>query len=88
MIFFSKDAEDSFYKLLYYPHIIGKHLQKAIRDVNCIMDAFAELPKATPGVLMRRTIPNIGTITYFSTPTSYFIHLCFGVPNLLIKQQK
>ena len=73
MIFFSKDAEESFDKLLYYPYTIGKHLQKTISDVNNIMSALSSLPIVAPGVMTRRVIPNIGTITYLSTPTSYFI---------------
>lgn len=73
MIFFSKDAEESFDKLLYYPYTIGKHLQKTISDVNNITSALSSLPIVTTGVMTRRVIPNIGTITYLSTPTSCFI---------------
>ena len=73
MVYFSKDAEDSFNKLLYYPYTIGKHLGKAATDVKRIMDAFSLLPIGAHGVLSKRTIPNIGTITYYSTPTSHYI---------------
>ncbi len=37
------------------------------------MSALSSLPIVAPGVMTRRVIPNIGTITYLSAPTSYFI---------------
>lgn len=37
------------------------------------MRALSSLPVVTTGVMARITIPNIGRITYMSTPTSYFI---------------
>ena len=73
MIFLSKDAEDSLDKLLYYPYTIGRHLSRAINDVNNIMNVLNTLPTAALGVIMRRTIPNVGTITYLTTHTSLFI---------------
>lgn len=50
-----------------------QHLHKTNSDVNNIMSALSSLPIVAPGVMARRVIPNIGTITYLSTPTSYFI---------------
>ena len=82
MIFFSKDVEDSFNTLLYYPYTIGAHLDKTSIDVRNIMNEFSSLPIGRHGATLTRTIPNIGTITYLFTSSSYFIQSITWSPTL------